>query len=105
MDRASGSVVVIPLDGDNYRFPANGRLAAYCTRDGGGSWEEKAHGLPTSSFESVLRGAMAADQLDPGGIYFGTSSGAIYGSTDTGEHWSQLVAGLPRIMSIEAYAL
>jgi hypothetical protein len=29
----------------------------------------------------------------------------MYGSNDTGEHWSQLVAGLPRIMSIEAYAL
>jgi photosystem II stability/assembly factor-like uncharacterized protein len=103
MDRASGSVFVVPLDGDNYRFPANGRLAAYRTTDGGAHWEEKAKGLPTNSFESVLRGAMAADQLDPGGIYFGTSSGAIYGSADTGERWAPLAAGLPRIMSVEVY--
>jgi hypothetical protein len=105
MDVASGSVFVVPLEGDNYRFPANGRLAAYRTRDGGASWEEKANGLPENSFEGVLRGAMAADQLDPGGIYFGTSSGAIYGSADTGEHWTQLASGLPRIMSVEAYPL
>jgi photosystem II stability/assembly factor-like uncharacterized protein len=46
---------------------------------------------------------MAADQLDPGGIYFGTASGTIYGSADCGENWSEVAAGLPRILSVEAY--
>ena len=103
LDRRSGSVFVVPLDGDNFRFPADGRLSVYRTSDGGGSWHPLRGGLPDESFTSVLRGAMAADQHDPGGIYFGTSSGNVYGSVDLGETWRQLAAGLPRIMSVEAY--
>jgi hypothetical protein len=47
---------------------------------------------------------MAADQLDPGGIYFGTSSGAIFASNDLGESWREIACGLPRIFSVEVYA-
>jgi len=51
-----------------------------------------------------LRGSLAADQMSPGGIYFGTASGVIYGSDDLGESWREVASGLPRIMSVEAYA-
>lgn len=101
-DRRTGSVFVVPLDGDNFRFPRDGQLAVYRTRTGT-HWERKTEGLPANCFTAVLRGSMAADQLDPGGIYFGTASGAIYGSVDCGESWRELATGLPRIMSVEAY--
>ena len=45
---------------------------------------------------------MSADQK--GGLYFGTASGTVYGSTDLGESWHEIATGLPRIMSVEAYA-
>jgi photosystem II stability/assembly factor-like uncharacterized protein len=104
MDRRSGNVFVVPLDGDNFRMPRDGKLAVYRSHKGE-NWQEKRHGLPDDSYESVLRGAMAADQLDPGGVYFGSSSGSLYGSNDLGENWSKLASGLPRILCVEAYAL
>jgi len=103
MDRRTQSVFAVPLEGDNFRFPSNGKLAVYRTRDGGGQWVALNDGLPDGAFVSVLRGAMSADQLNPGGVYFGTSSGAVYASPDLGGHWSEIAAGLPRIMSVAAY--
>jgi hypothetical protein len=102
MDRRSGYVYVVPLEADNFRFPRDGQLAVYRTKDGT-RWEARTAGLPSGCFTAVLRGSMAADQLDPGGIYFGTASGVIYGSADQGESWREVVSGLPRILSVEAY--
>jgi photosystem II stability/assembly factor-like uncharacterized protein len=104
MDRRSGHLFVVPLEGDNFRIPRDGRLAVYRSQNGA-RWQPLRNGLPDNSYEGVLRGAMAADQLDPGGIYFGTTSGAVYGSSDIGESWSQMAGGLARILSVEAYAL
>ena len=103
LDRRSSTAFVVPLDGDNFRFPRGGQLAVYRTKDGE-RWHALTDGLPSNSFSSVLRGSMAADQLDPGGIYFGTSSGSIFASNDLGESWREIARGLPRIMSVEAYA-
>jgi len=103
MDKRTQSVFAVPLEGDNFRMPPNGKLAVYRTRDGGGRWEALDNGLPDGAFVSVLRGAMSVDQLDPGGVYFGTSSGAVFASPDLGGHWSEIASGLPRIGSVEAY--
>jgi photosystem II stability/assembly factor-like uncharacterized protein len=102
MDRRTHSVFVVPLDGDNFRFPRGGQLAVYRTRDGE-SWQPRTTGLPGNFFGGVLRGSMSADQLDPGGVFMGTTSGALYGSRDTGESWREVAAGLPRITNVEAY--
>jgi len=101
MDRKSGNVFVVPLDGDNFRFPRGGQLAVYRTADRE-HWEPRTAGLPNNYFAGVLRGAMTADQN--GGIYFGTTSGSIYASNDLGESWSEIASGLPRITSVEAFA-
>jgi photosystem II stability/assembly factor-like uncharacterized protein len=101
MDRRSGAVFVAPLDGDNFRFPRNGQLAIYSTKDGA-HWQAQTNGLPGNCFTAVLRGAMAADQRE--GIYFGTASGTLYASRDLGESWRELASGLPRIQSVEAFA-
>jgi photosystem II stability/assembly factor-like uncharacterized protein len=44
---------------------------------------------------------LTTDSLDPAGIYFGTSTGQVFASTDEGASWRQL-ADLPGIASIEA---
>ncbi|HVE05317.1 MAG TPA: hypothetical protein VNB30_14790 [Rhizomicrobium sp.] len=103
IDLKSGQVFVVPLDGDNFRFPRGGQLAVYRTKNGK-SWEPLTKGLPANCFTAVLRGSLSADQLDPGGLYFGTASGVIYGSDNLGESWREVASGLPRIMSVEAYA-
>jgi photosystem II stability/assembly factor-like uncharacterized protein len=101
MDLKSGNTFVVPLDGDNFRFPREGQLAVYRARNGK-SWERLTKGLPANCYTSVLRGAMSADQQ--GGLYFGTASGTVYGSGDLGESWHEVASGLPRIMSVEAYS-
>jgi hypothetical protein len=49
----------------------------------------------------VLREAMAVDRLDPVGVYFGTSTGQLYGSADDGRTWRLVATNLPPIWSVE----
>ncbi len=53
----------------------------------------------------VLREAMAVDRLDPVGVYFGTSTGQLYGSADEGRTWLKLADNLPPIWSVEAHVV
>jgi len=50
----------------------------------------------------VLRDGLAADSLDPAGIYFGTRGGKLYGSRNEGKTWEKLADGLPQILSVKA---
>jgi hypothetical protein len=48
---------------------------------------------------------MAVDSLEPGGIYFGTTGGQVYGSADSGDTWNPIVRDLPAVLSVEAQTL
>ena len=54
---------------------------------------------------NVLRDAMAVDQLDPGGVYFGTTGGQVYPSPDSGDAWAPIVRDLPAVLSVEVQTL
>jgi hypothetical protein len=59
-------------------------------------------GLPQKkAYETVLRDAMAVDSLDPAGVYFGTRSGKLFGSPDQGKSWTELLDGLPPVVSVK----
>ncbi len=98
-----GTAYVIPLNGaDQGRFVPDGSMAVWRTRDEGSHWERLSRGLPQhDAFVGVLREAMATDQGDPASIYFGTSTGQVYGSSDDGESWRLLASHLPGISSVE----
>ena len=99
---------VFPMDGTEVwpRTSPDGRPAAYVTRDGGESWERQDKGLPKKqAWLTVKRQAMSADVEDPAGIYFGTSSGEVWGSRNEGARWDCLARNLPHIYSIEAAIL
>ena len=51
-----------------------------------------------------MRGAMDVDQLDPCGVYFGTTGGDVYVSADGGDNWTALPYRLPRIHSVDVFA-
>jgi photosystem II stability/assembly factor-like uncharacterized protein len=95
---------VIPLNGaDQGRYMPDGAAAVWRTHDGGDAWIRGADGLPQeNAYLGVLREAMARDDLDPVGIYFGTSTGHLYGSADGGRSWSTIATTLPPIYSVEA---
>lgn len=89
--------------------PEEGRLmpgaaaAVWRTHDGGDTWIRSGDGLPQhDAHVGVLREAMAVDRLDPVGVYFGTSTGQLYGSADEGRSWSLVAENLPPIWSVEA---
>jgi photosystem II stability/assembly factor-like uncharacterized protein len=96
-------VYVQPVDSDEFRCAIDGRLRIYRTRNAGASWEPLMRGLPQKrAYETVLRDAMAADTLDPHGLYFGTRSGHLYGSADEGKNWSRIMEGLPAVLCVRA---
>jgi len=53
----------------------------------------------------VLREGMSIDSYDTPGLYFGTSTGQVFGSTDEGESWSEIAGYLPGISSVEVAVL
>ena len=54
---------------------------------------------------NVLRDAMAVDQLDQCGIYFGTTGGQVYCSPDGGDTWNAIAQHLPPVYSVEVQTL
>jgi hypothetical protein len=48
---------------------------------------------------------MAVDSLDSCGIYFGTTGGQVYVSSDSGETWRAIVRDLPAVLSVEVQTL
>jgi photosystem II stability/assembly factor-like uncharacterized protein len=94
---------VIPMDGTDVwpRTSPDGRPAVFVTRDAGKSWTRQDQGLPARGWLTIKRQAMTADARDPLGLYFGTTAGEVWASTDEGASWSNVVAHLPEIYSVE----
>lgn len=94
-------VYIVPVESDEFRCACEGRLRVYKTRNAGASWEPLMRGLPQKgAYETVLRDAMAADSLDPVGLYLGTRSGKIFGSRDEGRSWHKILEGLPSVVCL-----
>jgi len=72
-----------PIKSDSEHFPPDGKLRVYRSRSGGNEWEPLSNGLPQENcYVNVLRDAMSVDRLDECGIYFGTTGGQVYASSD-----------------------
>ncbi len=100
------TVFVLPLESDVFRCTPGGRLRVYRTSNAGRTWQALAEGLPQkNALETVLRDALAADALDPAGIYLGTRSGRVYASRNGGGSWKMILQGLPPVVCVKAVAL
>jgi photosystem II stability/assembly factor-like uncharacterized protein len=99
---------VIPMDGTTVwpRTSPDGKPAVYRSKNGGMSWERQAAGLPArDAWLTVKRQAFAADAGEPLGLYFGTTGGEIWMSTDEGRRWRVLARHLPEIYTVQAASL
>ena len=104
--RKPDCVYIVPVESDEFRCTPGGRLRVYRTRNAGESWEALTSGLPQKgAYETVLRDGIAADTLDPLGIYFGTRSGDIYASIDEGKSWKRILEGLPAVVCVRSAAV
>ncbi|HVX44117.1 MAG TPA: exo-alpha-sialidase [Mycobacteriales bacterium] len=96
-------VYSFPIQADGMRFPPDQRCRVYRSEDAGGSWTALSRGLPTQPYYAcVLRDAMACDDADPVGVYFGSRAGEVYASADEGEGWSLVAAHLPDVLCVRA---
>jgi hypothetical protein len=98
------SAYVIPLNADTDRVTPEGRVRVYETRDAGASWTPRGDGLPAGdAYLTILREAF--DWVGEGAgleLYFGATSGRVFGSGDAGTSWFDVAANLPPVLSIAA---
>jgi photosystem II stability/assembly factor-like uncharacterized protein len=100
------TIYVVPIKSDSEHFPPDGKLRVYRSRSGGDEWEELTKGLPQRDcYVNVLRDAMTVDSLDSCGVYFGTTGGQVYGSSNAGDSWTAIVRDLPAVLAVEAQTL
>jgi photosystem II stability/assembly factor-like uncharacterized protein len=98
------SAFVIPLHADHDRVTPGGRVRVYETRDAGATWSERGEGLPQRhAYLTVLRQAFAGVGEGPGlELYFGATSGDVFGSADAGASWFTAASRLPPVHALTA---
>jgi photosystem II stability/assembly factor-like uncharacterized protein/molybdopterin converting factor small subunit len=92
---------VIPLVADVDRVTPEGKLRVFETEDAGTTWSGRGRGLPQEdAYLTVLRQAFGHDAADPLGLYFGATSGSVYGSSDGGRTWATVAPHLAPVTSV-----
>jgi hypothetical protein len=92
---------VIPLGSERDRVTPDGRVRVYETRDRGESWRALANGLPQKdAYLTILRQAFCSDGSNPLGLFFGATSGDVFGSSDGGGSWFAAARHLPPVLSV-----
>jgi len=96
-----GTAYVVPLESDLYRCTAEGRCRVYRTTDGGLSWEAMSDGLPgTNAHLTVLGDAFTVEADPPYALVFGSRSGQLFASVDSGESWRVVASYLPPVLCV-----
>ena len=98
------SAYLIPLTADTDRVTPEGRVGVYETRDAGASWAARGDGLPQQeAYLTILREAFTwAGEGDALELYFGATSGEVFGSRDAGASWATVAPRLPPVLSVTA---
>jgi photosystem II stability/assembly factor-like uncharacterized protein len=98
------SAFVIPLVADMDRVTPEGRVRVYETRDAGESWTERGDGLPAEeAYLTILRQAFHREGSgETMGLFFGATSGDVFGSGDAGATWFTVATHLPPVNSVRA---
>lgn len=96
------SAFVIPMGADVDRVTVDGRVRVYETRDAGESWTARGEGLPQhDAFLTVLRQAFGTvGEGDSMQLYFGATSGTVFGSGDAGASWFTAAERLAPVTSV-----
>jgi photosystem II stability/assembly factor-like uncharacterized protein len=98
------SAFVIPLVADMDRVTPEGRVRVFETRDAGESWSERGDGLPAEeAYLTILRQAFHREGSgETMGLFFGATSGDVFGSGDAGATWFTVATHLPPVNSVRA---
>ena len=96
------SAYVIPLTADVDRVTPGEQVRVFETRDAGESWTARGDGLPREhAYLTILREAFdwtgSGEQL---ALFFGATSGTVFGSADAGARWFTAADRLPPVLSV-----
>jgi len=93
---------VIPLVSPDDRVTPESRVRVYATGDAGASWTGLGDGLPQqNAYLTILRQAFDHEgEGDDLGLYFGATSGEVFGSADAGITWSTVQGRLAPVTSV-----
>jgi hypothetical protein len=96
------SAFVIPMVADVDRVTVDGSVRVFETRDAGASWTPRGDGLPArDAYLTILREAFDADGAgDELGLWFGATSGEVFGSVDAGRSWFTVAERLAPVTSV-----
>jgi photosystem II stability/assembly factor-like uncharacterized protein len=96
------SAYVIPLVADVDRVTPEGRVRVYETRDAGSSWTARGDGLPAEdAYLTIYRQAFGrSGSGETMELYFGATSGDVFGSRDAGASWFTAATKLPPVHSV-----
>ena len=102
--RDPDSAYVIPLVADMDRVTPEGKVRVYETRDAGAKWTPRGEGLPQEhAYLTILRQAFTRAGRDGGlELYFGSTTGEVFGSADAGASWFTVASTLPPVHAITA---
>lgn len=98
-----GEAFFVPLEGQ-MRTGQNGQIQVYRWSERTGRWSPTLHGRPFPGDVGTHREGLAADALDPAGIYLGTTGGQILYSRDGARHWAEVPYRFPAIHSVAVAA-
>jgi photosystem II stability/assembly factor-like uncharacterized protein len=100
------SAYVIPVTTSD-RLTPEGRVQVWQTRDAGTTWRACHDGLPQhDAYLSILRKCFDGTGEGPGlELYFGATSGEIFGSADGGASWFAAAKRLPSVQSVRVARL
>jgi hypothetical protein len=96
------SAFVIPLVSDGDRVTVDGRVRVFGTRDGGETWTSHDAGLPQEdAYLTILRQAFGSEgEGSDLSLFFGATSGDVFGSGDAGASWFTVRERLPPVNSV-----
>ena len=94
------AALAVPGANDDRRVPVDASLCVMRTRDGGKTFEPLRKGLPQHhAYHLVYRHCLEVTS-DGRTLAFGSTTGSVWISEESGENWQRLSADLPPVYCV-----